>query len=150
MINSIFLNEICLEISYILPGRRSRRNVVNPINTSVVMSKSKILLYYIWTYFRYKMRGQPLLHDNWFKHSSHFSGRPNFAQKVLTSLLKIADVSKIMTSEGKYWYFLEIHILFYNCTKLHPFSVIFTDFRQGGATFTPPQPFNAHQIAQPE
>ena len=47
-----FLNEICLEIiSHILPGRRSRRNVVNPINTSIVMSKSKILLYYIWTYF---------------------------------------------------------------------------------------------------
>ena len=47
-----FLNEICLEISHIIPGRRSRRNLVNPINTSVVMSKSKILLYYIWTYFK--------------------------------------------------------------------------------------------------
>ena len=51
MIISIFLKQVCLEISHIIPGRRSRRNLVNPINTSVVMSKSRILLYYIWTYF---------------------------------------------------------------------------------------------------
>ena len=48
------------------------------------------------------MRGQPLLHDKWFKHSSHFSERPDFTEKVLTSITESADVSKIMTSEINY------------------------------------------------
>ena len=48
------------------------------------------------------MRGQPLLHDKWFKQGSHSIERPDFTEKLPTSLLESADVSKIMTSEINY------------------------------------------------
>ena len=60
------------------------------------------------------------------------SVRDVISSKIMTSLLKSAEVSKIMTSYGIFWYFLKLLILLYNPGKFHPFPTIFVDFRQGG------------------
>ena len=72
--------------------------------------------------------------------------RRNFSQKVVTSLLKSADISKIMTSYDIFLYFLEVLLLLGNRGKFHPFPIIFEDFRQGGY-FYPPHVMHDQQKA---
>ena len=62
--------------------------------------------------------------------------RRNFSQKVVTSLLKSADISKIMTSYDIFWYFLKVLLLLGNRGKFHLFPISFADFRRG--VFFPP------------
>ena len=64
--------------------------------------------------------------------------RRNFSQKVVTSLLKSADLSKIMTSYDIFLYVLKVLRLLGNRVRFHPFLIIFVDFRQG--VILPPPP----------
>ena len=96
------------------------------------------------------MSGQTFPSDKMSKSSDYFSICSIcliFAVYFMTSLIKSADVSKILTSDEIFLYFSRHVMLVYKRAKRHLLCCLINDFMEGGLNQPPPKP-ELHPKAQ--
>ena len=82
-------------------------------------------------YYTFKMRGQPLLYDNWFKSYGSWSMTHIFSWKFWKSLQKMLTSAKILTSDWNFLLETNVLMFLHNHAAPHLHCACFTDFNQG-------------------